>query len=147
MKGEDFYQDIEEEKMRAKSNLKILRREIVETKRYTASMEEQSGLMEKGGGFSLWPKPTLHPPIPNDVHVNPTTLQLHPCVFCNRSYPYYDTVIASYKHIYHIFVQQLWRKFTTSALGVMRFTTFIGGRVSAFRVHIQGWKKRRLGLN
>jgi len=83
MKEEDFYQDIQEEQMKVELNLKILRREIVKMKRHTASVEEQCGLMGKGGGFSLWPKLALHPPMPNDVHVNPPTLQLHPCVFCN----------------------------------------------------------------
>ena len=74
MKGEDFYQDIEEEQMRVESDLQILRREIVDIKRHIASVEEQCVLMQNGGGLSLWPKPALHPPMESDV--NPQTLQL-----------------------------------------------------------------------
>lgn len=103
IKGEDFYQDIEEEQMKAESDLAILRREIVDMKRHTAAVNDQCVQMEKGGGLSLWPKPALHPPMTNDAQVNPPTLQLHPCVFCNRGYPYYDIVVASCRHIYHIF--------------------------------------------
>jgi len=103
IKGEDFYQDLEEEHMTVEANLSMLRREIVEMKRHCAAVSDQCVLMEKGGGLALWPKPALHPPMPIDAYVNPPTLQLHPCVFCNRDYPYFDIVVASCKHIYHIF--------------------------------------------
>jgi len=41
--------------MRAESDLEILRREIVEIKRHTASVEEQCRLMEKGSGCRCGP--------------------------------------------------------------------------------------------
>lgn len=103
IKGENIYQDMEEEQMRAELDLQILQRQIVEIKRHTAAVEEQCIQMKNGGGFSLWPKPVLHPSTVNDGYVNHSTLELHPCVFCNRGYPYYDIVIASCRHIYHIF--------------------------------------------
>jgi len=103
IKGVDIYQDIEEEKMRIESDLEILRREIVEMRRHAATMEDQRLEMVKGGGVSLWPKPALHLAMGDDLHLSTTALQLHPCVFCNRDYPYFDIVVASCKHIYHIF--------------------------------------------
>lgn len=89
--------------MRAESDLEILKREIVEIERHAAVVADQRVEMEKGGGLSLWPKPALHPAMEDDLHLSTTTLQLHPCVFCNRGYPYFDIVVASCKHIYHVF--------------------------------------------
>lgn len=53
--------------------------------------------------MSLWPKPALHPAMADDLHTISGSLQLHACVFCNRGYPYFDIVIASCRHIYHVF--------------------------------------------
>ena len=103
IKGEDSYQDVEEEAMRAESDLRILRREIVDMNRYNTAVLEQCAEMDKGGGLSLWPKPALHPAMREDAPQVIGSLQLHPCVFCNRGYPYFDIVVASYRHIYHIF--------------------------------------------
>lgn len=103
IKGSSIYQDIEEEHTKAKSELQILRSEIVEMNRHIAAIEGQCSQMEKGGGVSLWPKPALHPPMENDEFETPPLLQLHPCIFCNRGYPHYDIVVSSCKHIYHVF--------------------------------------------
>lgn len=83
IKGADIYQDIEEEQMRAESDLEILRREVVQMQRHSAAVEDQRLEMETGGGLSLWPKPALHPPMVDLLHQSTPTLQLHPCVFCN----------------------------------------------------------------
>jgi len=103
MKGVDLYQDIEDKQMRAELDLEILRRKIIDMKRHSAIVEKQFIEMEKEGGLSLWPKLALHPPMANDVHGNPLTSLLYPCVSCNRGYLYYNIVIATCVHIYHIF--------------------------------------------
>jgi hypothetical protein len=58
--------------------------------------------MERGGGTSFWPKPTLHPSFLVEIDSTPFIV-LKACGFCKAGYNYYDISVSSCKHTYHLF--------------------------------------------
>ena len=69
-------------------------------RRHKNAIIEQIRLMKEGGGVANWPKPYVHPKVPED---GIGVFELEACSFCNQWYTIFDVVMASCKHFYHPF--------------------------------------------
>ena len=81
--------------------MEVVTRELEEVKRHRDAVADQIQNMKLGGGVACWPKPTLHPDVPEDGFGG--LFELEPCSFCNRWYTSCDVVMTSCRHFYHPF--------------------------------------------
>lgn len=72
-----------------------------------AGVEQQLGLMEKGGGVSLWPKPSLYPLVLLEIDLH-NQIEVTAYYVYYKQFTYFDVAFSLYKHIYHIFCLALY---------------------------------------
>jgi hypothetical protein len=102
VQGDVLVQETEEDLARIQARILETGKDTVALERQESAVQLQLGLMAKGGGLSLWPKPTLHPLCPRDDDFLPQ-IQLRPCGYCKQWFHCFDVVVTSCKHTFHPF--------------------------------------------
>jgi hypothetical protein len=101
IKGEDLFQDTKLENWKIETKMASIKKDLACMARQQVVIQQQLGSMEKGRGFSFWPKPILHPF--GLVDAETPIILVKPCGFCKTWYNLYDIMVISCKHIYHSF--------------------------------------------
>jgi hypothetical protein len=97
-KAKDMYQDATTDLWHSEGNIEVVKRECIEVRRHRDVVSEQIQMMKQGVGFYCWPKPSLHPHLPEEEG---DAFDLQPCLFYNTWYTSFDVLMASCKHFYH----------------------------------------------
>ena len=82
------------------TDILVVKRVLEEVQQYQDAMVEQIQMMQQGERVACWPKPSLHPEVPDEFV---GAFELEACLFCNQWYISFDVVMASCRHFYHPF--------------------------------------------
>ena len=99
-KARELYTDAGLDMWKFETDITVVKRELEEVRRYKDAVADQIQMMQQGRGVGCWPKPCLHPHLPDEAGI---VFELEACSFCNRWYTSFDVVMASCKHFYHPF--------------------------------------------
>lgn len=99
-RAQDLYENAGHSMLQSKESIRLGCKEIAQVQRLKDAISDHIVMMKRGGGISCWPKPAVHPHMPENEE---DSFQLDPCSFCNRWYNSFDLVMTSCKHFYHPF--------------------------------------------